>query len=420
MARSSASSPAPTSPFEVNGRSYCLPDRPVVAICIDGCADEYLSAALASGRCPNLERLIARGHRSLVRGALPSFTNVNNAAIVCGVPPSVTGISGNFFLDPETGEEIMMTSPDHLRAPTILAAVARAGRKVAMVTAKDKLRRLLSKGLEGIAFSSEKAAETTREEHGIERVPELVGRPVPKIYSAEASAFVLWAGVRLLEEGLADFLYLTLTDYVQHKHAPWEAEAIAFYEQLDEPLGRLLDRGVSIGITADHGMNGKMDDAGAPKVLYVESLLRERFGDGVRVICPITDPYVVHHGALGGLVMVHADDPGRCPEMAAFLLGFDGITEVHDRAAASRKLELPVDRIGDLVVLAARDTVLGRTPERHDLSGLGSVLRSHGGRYEEMVPLVLSEVTPAMRLPLSTDPRSFDLFHYLCPVEVMA
>ena len=141
-----------TLPFSVNGRRYEPPAKPVVAICMDGCEDDYLKVAIARGRMPHLARMAADGYRGLVRAALPTYTNVNNACIVSGVPPSVTGISGNFFLDPGSGAEVMMNSARYLRCDTILAAAARSGRKVAMVTAKEKLRDLLTRGLQGIAF----------------------------------------------------------------------------------------------------------------------------------------------------------------------------------------------------------------------------------------------------------------------------
>ena len=131
-----------TTEFHVNGRTYRPPARPLVVICIDGCDDDYLSTSLAHGRIPNIAGMITHGYRGMVRGALPSFTNVNNACMVTGAPPAVTGISGNYFLDLETGEAVMMNSSKYLRCPTILAAAARAGRKVAMVTAKDKLREI--------------------------------------------------------------------------------------------------------------------------------------------------------------------------------------------------------------------------------------------------------------------------------------
>lgn len=396
-----------TTPFEVAGRTYHPPARPLVVVCVDGCADEYLSEALARGRMPALAEVISGGYRGLCRGALPSFTNVNNAAIVCGAPPSVTGVSGNFFLDPETGDEVMMNDARFLRSDTILAAAARAGRKVAMVTAKDKLRGLLSGGLDGIAMSAEKAGPEGEA---------LVGRPTPEVYSGDLSLFVLDLGAALLEEGRADFLYLTLSDYVQHKHAPDEEEAIAFYAAMDERIARYLAAGAAVGLTADHGMNGKTSVGGEHRVIWLQSEMDGAHGDGAgRVILPITDPYVVHHGALGGFGVIHLSDPSRSAEVAAWALGLPGVTEAYTRPVAAEKLELPADRIGDVVVLAARDHVIGKSPQDHDLSLLGGRLRSHGGRYEEMVPLVLSTPLSAdQRAWVQGDPRSFDLFALLC------
>ncbi len=406
--------------FDVNGRTYRAPARPVVVICIDGCADEYLSVSIAHGRMPRLLEMSRAGYRGMVRGALPSFTNVNNAAIVTGLPPRLTGICGNFFLNPETGEEVMMNSPEFLRCETILVTAARAGRKVAFVTAKDKLRTVLGAGLVdlgGIAFSSEKVDEAIEEEHGISNAERLIGRPRPEIYSGDASVYVLEAGAVLIEQGRADFLYLSLTDFMQHKFAPESPESLDFYAEIDRQLGRLLDLGAVVGITADHGMNAKNTPDGKPNVIYVESLLKERFGEGIRVICPITDPYVVHHGALGSLVMVHLEKEKIAlrKKIADELMGLDGITEVYERSLAARKLELAEDRIGDLTVLCGRHFVLGTTPEDHDLGVLKGGLRSHGGRYEEMVPMVLSRpLSPAYRAKAEADPRNADIFDFTC------
>src|SRR5438874_8486210 len=175
-----------TSSFSANGRTYAPPARPMAVLCLDGSADEYLDAALACGQMPNLQRITVSGFRGLARGAMPSFTNVNNASIVTGVPPSVHGIGGNFFYDATAGQEVMMNSAGYLRAETIFPAAARAGRKVAVVTAKEKLRDIFASGLvgarasppgpvasTGIAFSSEKANQARRETHGIDRVEEL-------------------------------------------------------------------------------------------------------------------------------------------------------------------------------------------------------------------------------------------------------
>ena len=401
-----------TSPFSVNGHRYRPPAKPVVAICMDGCADDYLTEAIARDRMPNLARMAAGGYRGLARAALPTYTNVNNACIVTGVPPSATGISGNFFLDPGSGAEVMMNSARYLRCDTILAAAARSGRKVAMVTAKEKLRDLLTRGLSGIAFSSERAADQIRDLPGLEGLAESVLEGSPDIYSAEASLFVLRAGVALLESGRSDFLYLSLTDYVQHRYPPSAPQALDFYEAIDHQLGRLLELGATLGATADHGMNDKTRPDGQPNVIYLESELRERFGGGVTVICPITDPYVVHHGALGSAVTVHLAEGLSEASVVQWLSRRQGVAEVCRRPDAVTRLELPPDRIGDLMVFSDRDVVMGRTPEYHDLRRLRGGLRSHGGRFEETVPLLLSEA--GTRAGADQDPRNFDLFAYLC------
>jgi phosphonoacetate hydrolase len=406
-----------TTSFSANGRQYQPPSVPVVAICLDGSADEYLDAAMARGLMPHLQSISVKGWRGFARAAMPTFTNVNNTSIVTGVPPAVHGISGNYFLDPLTGQEVMMNSASFMRAPTLFPAAAKAGRKVAVVTAKEKLRDIFASGLiseGGIAFSSEKARDARLETHGIEGVEALVGL-TPQIYSGDASIYVLKSGVRILETGRADFLYLSTTDYIQHGYAPDETGALEFYAGIDQQIGRLLELGAVVGITADHGMNAKQTSEGAPNVVYLESELVQAFEAEFRVILPITDPYVAHHGALGSFAWVHLPEGMDSLKIARWLCERAGITEVLGRAAAARKLQLPADRIGDLAVLAGRDTVLGRTPEHHDLSALHGGLRSHGGRYEEMVPFLLSQpLKPAFRARAMADVRNFDIFDFTC------
>lgn len=402
-----------TRSFAINGITYNPAAQPIVVICIDGSADEYLDVTAANGRLPHLQQMSKNGYRGMVRGALPSFTNVNNSSIVTGVSPAVHGISGNFFYDAAKDQEVMMNSSEYLRAETILAAAANAGRKVAVVTAKEKLRDILSYKLNGIAFSAEKANLAKKDTHGIDDVEKVVGHPTPAIYSGDASLFVLRAGVALIEKGLADFLYLSLTDYMQHTYAPEAEESLAFYEAMDEEIGKLVKAGAIVGATADHGMNAKVKANGQPNVLFVEDMLEEKFGEGFRVICPITDPYVKHHGALGSYVVVHVGKNQNVNEVKNWLAIQPGITEVHDKATATRLLEQPEDRIGDLVVLSARDVVVGRRPQYHDLSALDGTLRSHGGRYEEMVPLVISHpLNKTYQMKASGDPRNFDVFDF--------
>jgi len=402
-----------TQPFSVNGISYLPAARPIVVICVDGSADEYYNAALANEKMPNLKKMITHGFRGLVRDALPSFTNVNNSSIVTGVTPAVHGICGNFFYDEKKDQEVMMNSAEYLRADTILAAAANAGRKLAVITAKEKLRDILSHKMKGIAFSAEKADQAKKETHGIEQVESLVGHKTPAIYSADASLFVLRAGVALIEKGMADLLYLSLTDYMQHTYVPEAPESLAFYASIDVELGKLLALDALIGAVPDHGMNAKINEKGEPNILFIEDMLEEKFGSGFRVICPITDPYVKHHGALGSYVVVHVNDKKIIPEVISWLVAQKGITEVHDKENAVRFLEQPADRIGDIVVLSARDVVLGRRPQYHDLSALDGSLRSHGGRYEEMISMIISEpLSDEYKLKASCDPRNFQIFDF--------
>jgi phosphonoacetate hydrolase len=397
-----------TMTVAVNGRAYRWPDRPLVVLCIDGCEPDYIAQAVGAGAMPWTADVLHGGTYRIADGIVPSFTNPNNLSIVTGVPPSVHGISGNYFYDAEAGVEVMMNDPKYLRCETILAAFAEAGARVAAVTAKDKLRQLLGHGLRGICFSAERANETTEAEHGLSDALAFVGRPLPSVYSAELSEFVFAAGVRLLERVRPDVMYLSTTDYVQHKHAPGAPGATAFYRMMDDYLVQLAGLGATVALTADHGMNAKTDAAGRPNVIYLQDLLDAWLGrDTARVILPITDPYVVHHGALGSFATVYFIDSRLAGPAAERLRAHAGIEVVLDRKVACERFELPPDRVGDLVVVSERHTVVGTSESRHDLSGLDAPLRSHGGTTEQRVPLLINRRTD---LPPSAGLRNFDIF----------
>jgi len=396
-------------PVSVNGRTYASPRQTVVVVCVDGCEPDYINQAIAAGRTPWLARLREIGTCLTADCVVPSFTNPNNLSIVTGAPPSVHGICGNYFWDRDAGAEVMMNDPKYLRAGTILAAFADAGAKVAVVTAKDKLRALLGHGLTGICFSAEKADRANRDENGVDGVLDLAAMPLPSVYSAALSEFVFAAGVKLVERDSLDLVYLSTTDYVQHKAAPGAAAANDFYAMMDGYLAQLDARGATIVITADHGMNAKTDAFGRPNIVFLQDVLERAYGaDATRVILPITDPYVVHHGALGSFATVYLSAPVAATEAAARIAGIPGIDLVLTRAEACTRFELPSDRIGDLVVVSERLTVIGTSRDRHDLSGLDAPLRSHGGLSEQQVPLIANRVAPA--LPAGRRWRNFDAF----------
>ncbi|MCC7049603.1 MAG: phosphonoacetate hydrolase, partial [Alphaproteobacteria bacterium] len=294
----------------VNGRRYNRPTRPVVVVCIDGSEPGYIEAAAATSRAPFLDRLLKQGTNRLADCVVPSFTNPNNLSIVTGVPPSVHGISGNYFYDRDSGAEVMMNDPKFLRAGTIFKAFQDQGASIAIVTAKDKLRRLLGNGLtigpRAICFSSEHADKASMAENGIENVLDLVGMKLPSVYSAELSGFVFAAGVKIMEKHRPDLMYLSTTDYIQHKHAPGTPVANDFYVMMDGHLAKLDAMGAVVALTADHGMNAKHDGQGRPDVIYLQDLMDQWLGQGkARVILPFTDPYVVHHGALGSFATIY-------------------------------------------------------------------------------------------------------------------
>ena len=402
---------------EVNGRVYHWPKAPLVVICCDGSEPAYMEIAMAEGLMPNMKAMIAKGENLRGLCVIPSFTNPNNMSIVTGQPPAVHGICGNYLIDPATGLETMMNDPKWLRAPTIFSAFQKAGAKVCVVTAKDKLRLLLGKDLifdgTAVAFSSEKADQATLADNGIADVLTFVGKPLPEVYSADLSEFVFAAGVKLLARDKPGLMYLSTTDYVQHKYAPGSAGGNSFYKMMDGYLGSLDALGATVVVIADHGMKDKHLADGSPDVIYLQDVLDAAFGVGTsKVILPITDPYVVHHGALGSYATVYVK--GVVPDDVARVISkLEGIDVVYSNAEGCAKFGLPPDRTGDLIVLSGGPTftkVIGTSASKHDLSGLDAPLRSHGGLSEQEVPIIINR--KAHNLPDNL--RNFDAFFIGC------
>jgi phosphonoacetate hydrolase len=403
----------PQTTVVVNGREYRAPEQPTVVICLDGSEPGYVEEAIKAGVAPTFARFIKDGAHVHASSVIPSFTNPNNLSIITGRPPSVHGIAGNYFYDAANDREVMMNDPSYLRAPTILAGMFDAGYKVAAVTAKDKLRTLLSHGLDystgrAIAFSSEKADQATLKDNGIDHVLDFVGLPLPEVYSAKLSEFVFAAGVKLIQRHRPDLMYLSTTDYIQHKVGPGTQIANDFYAMIDGYLAQLDALGCTIVATADHGMNDKFVTGGKPDVLYLQDLFDGWIGKGnARVILPITDPYVAHHGSLGSFATIYTPAGANVGELIARLLATPGIDLALTRNAACNRFELPTDRVGDIVVISSKHKVLGTSRDRHDLSGLTEPLRSHGGVTEERVPMIANR---KIVLPPGHALRNFDVF----------
>ena len=402
--------------IKVNGRIYRKPMARTVVICFDGCDPRYISHGLSAGLLPNNSKIKSEGFFAIADAAMPTFTNPNNMSIVTGAPPRVHGISGNYYLDKATGREVMITDASLVSSGTVLAALADAGMRVAAITAKDKLRKMLGSGLKGICFSSERACEATLKENGIDEVERLVGRPTPDMYSPDLSLFVLDAGIRLLETRRADVLYLSLSDMVQHSAGPGEELADLFNSEVDKRVGRMLELDAIVGIVADHGMTDKCTPDGQPQIVYLEQTLNDQFGpSSVRVICPITDPFVKHHGALGSFVRVYATGSVPAQTLMDAAARIPGVALVLDGASAAARYEMPPERESDFIAVGDTYTAIGSRPDEHDLTGLtGHRLRSHGGLSEQLVPFMLSRPLNATYRAIGKGRRlrNFDIFDF--------
>ncbi|KAJ5759097.1 hypothetical protein N7520_006253 [Penicillium odoratum] len=400
------------SKFTLHTREYRLPTRPTVVICIDGFDPEYLESGLIRGLLPTFKAIMENGFHAPAKSCMPSFTNPNNVSIITGAPPSFHGIAGNFFLDRESGEAKMITDDSLLRGSTLLEQMFQRGVRIGAITAKDKLRKIIGHGLKGaICFSAEKVADCTLEENGIEGVENWLGQSAPSQYSGELSLFVLDSGIKLLQERRSDFLYLTLSDYIQHKHAPGSKEADEFMGAIDDRLKKLVSLAPVVGVTGDHGMNQKSNESGEPNVLFLEEALNANFGpDATRVICPITDPFVRHHGALGSFVRVYLKDIAKISSILSFCQSLPEIEEALSRKDAAEKYDMPLDREADIVVISRSHAVMGSNKVDHDLSQLKDhPLRSHGGLSEQDIPVLMSK-TVKREVPNGKSWRNYDIF----------
>ena len=401
--------------IQINDRQYSIPNKCAVVICLDGSEPEYIDIAIKNGLMPNLAKLCDTGTVKLADSAMPSFTNPNNMSIATGRPPSIHGICGNYLLDPETNQEVMMNEVRFLRCPTIFSKFFDAGLRVAVITAKDKLRNLLGADLSfehkrAICFSSERADQTTVARNGIDNASKWLERPVPNVYSADLSEFVLAAGVKLMKEWNPDIMYLSTTDYIQHKFSPQQNGAQEFYSMIDDYIGQLNTKTTALVITADHGMKPKHDSDGRPIVIYVQDLLDDWLGiQKARVILPITDPYVVHHGALGSFATIYLAKEANISSIINKLSNTSGIQKVLAREDACNEFELPADRIGDVVIISEENVTIGTSLDRHDLEALKEPLRSHGGISEQKVPFILNK---KIEIPKTSYLRNFDAFYY--------
>ena len=406
-----------SSQIEINERIYPgTPSSTAIVICLDGSQKEYFEEASKLNLTPNIDSFKKNGEDLLVNSAIPSFTNPNNISIVTGRPSSIHGICGNFFYTPSTGEEVMMNDPQFLRAPTIFQKYYEQGARIAIVTAKDKLRKLLSHGLKfnesrAICFSSEKSDQANLNENGIEEVNKWLGMDVPNVYSQGLSEFVMAAGVKILNEHNPDIMYLSTTDFIQHKYAPGDEVANTFYAMFDKYIGQLNINNNSIIVTADHGMQPKSKSDGSANAIFLQDILDEKLGKDIsKVILPITDPYVVHHGALGSFATVYLNDKSRIHDAILEIQKIEDIEVVLTNEEGCAQYDLPTDRMGDIICMSSKNSTIGSLEKAHDLSKLKEPLRSHGGLHEREVPFISNKKINLFDANVKLN--NYDAFYY--------
>ncbi len=339
-------------------------NNPTIVVLIDGLDPEYLDACEA----PNLSAMARSGFRVDGRGMTPSVTNVNNVSLVTGSYPEQHGITSNYLLDRERGEEFYMESSEFLRAETMFQRATACGMRSLLVTAKDKLRRLLSDGAT-VSISSEDPPGW---------VVSGVGEP-PPIYSLEVNRWVLEAGRYAMSREPFDLVYLTTTDYAMHTYGPGHPESARHVTLLDEGLGAVREQvpGARMLVTADHGMSDKT------RMLHLPGELA-RYGISARAVPVIKDRYVVHHSNLGGSIYVHLENSVDLNAAVDALQHLDGVEEAVPGEQAAARFHLMPERVGDIFVLADPSTVFGDPSE----VAMPPNLRSHGSAHETTVPII--------------------------------
>ena len=349
--------------------------KTTVIITVDGLDPEYLDICDA----PNLREIAKRGFHVTGKCMMPSVTNVNNVSIVTGEYPSEHGISSNYRLTRETGEEIYMESGEYILSETFFQRAGRMGADTILSTSKDKLRTLLSDGAT-VSVSSERPPGWVVEgAYG-------VGEP-PPIYSLDVNGWTIRAATAAMKRVPADIVYISTTDFAMHTYAPDQPESQQHISILDNAIGDLIQAhpDVTLLLTADHGMSPKS------RMIDLGDALSNS-GIAAHAVPIIKDRYVIHHNNLGGCMFIYLDEPhaNRIEDAAQALREIEGVEKVYTRAEAVAKLKLNYDRIGDLVVTGDSETVFGPKDlnDSWNDTGAGIGLRSHASAYEREVPII--------------------------------
>jgi len=346
------------------------PPRTLVFL-IDGFDPDYIR----STTLPCLAALMKGGASTLDgQGVLPSLTNVNHVSLLAGTYPERHGLCANFYFDRGTGAEVFMDQVAFVREPLFFERVKALGWPTALVTAKEKLTRLLRRGLDLCVDMASAPADLVAK----------VG-PAPDIFSMEINLWVLEMAREVAARHAPRLFYVATTDYPEHKLSPGHPEMQRYLRDADELIGQIVEtydlaRDLVV-LTADHGMNAKLWSA-SPVRYLAQAGIRAR---GVPLI---RDGLYAHHRDLGGALYLYLENPGQTDRARELLAGAPGIDTVVTRSEAAA-LRLPRERVGDLICFGQREWALGVWDEG-DPARSEEGLRSHGSSHEQMIPMVLT------------------------------
>lgn len=338
-------------------------DQTTIIVMVDGLDPEYLECCPT----PRLRELADGGFMLEAKAMMPTVTNVNNVSLITASYPQDHGITSNYWLNQQDASEHYMESAEYVQSQTMFQRAQDVGARSLLVTAKDKLRRLLSSGTT-LNVSSEQPPDW---------VAAGVGEP-PPIYSIEVNQWVMNAANYILGREHFDLVYLTTTDFAMHTFPPEHPESARHLSLLDEAIGKIMDTvpQARIMITADHGMSSKS------KMIDVEGVLADK-GISSRAVPVIKDKYTVHHSNLGGCIYVYLEN-GDTASALDVLNSTEGVDRAFSREEAAEKFQLMPQRIGDIMVLGSESVVFGNPAE----VTMPDTLRSHGSLYEERVPII--------------------------------
>ncbi len=359
----------------------------------DGFGMDYFERS----RLPVMKGMAREGLAKPGRAVFPTLTNANNISICCAAWPAEHGVTTNCYFDETTGSARFLEDAEFILAPTIFERFRQKGVRSALLTCKAKTLKLLGRHADFAVAAEEPAPE----------VVETYGLP-PEMYSSEVN-YWLWEIALDLLKSRPDLglIYVHTTDYPMHMWAPAESFSLHHLAKLDELLGAARDAAPDalFLITADHGMN--------PKQRCLD--LRKTCADyGIRLrfaVSPVADRLLKHHRGFGGVSYVYVNNEGELPRVQSLLRDLPGVDDALTRPEAACRFHLMPERIGDLVVMADKDTVFG------DLAGSNEVLaaeyRNHGSLYEQDVPLILYGYDGTLPLPQEMQ-MNFDLTRWLC------